>query len=216
MLILGLSGGIASGKNLICEVFSQYNSAIFDADKIAHDLLQNDQDSINQIAIKFPQVIENGVVNRKVLADFLFIDYSKFSSKIKILEEILHPKIRQSYKTFLEQNNRKDLNFLVLNIPLLLETKAYNYDKLITLKCDEKIRLERYLTRAGFVLDSKKINLNELEKRFKMISDRQLSDQVRQERADYIIDNNSNIFATIQQAKSIILELIPNPIYNSI
>ncbi len=219
MLIIGISGGIASGKNLICDIFLQYKSKVFDADKITHNLLNNDLEIIKKISQNFPECLIGNKIERKILADLIFSNPNQFFNKIKTIEEIIHPKIRQSYQEFVEKNKSDDdLDFLVLNIPLLLENSFYKYDKLIAIKCDKETRQKRYLSRFRSSQDlisqnSESNNLNEIDlvksiKKFDIICARQLDDGSRIKNADHVIDNNHSIFSTIKQAKSIILQYI--------
>ena len=90
--VVGLTGGIASGKNFVAEIFSKNGAAIFDADKEVHLLLESNQDVIAQIKKNFPQSLVNHKIDRKILGKIVFD--KKSAQKLKILEEILHPKVR--------------------------------------------------------------------------------------------------------------------------
>ncbi len=205
MLILGLSGGIASGKNLICDIFKGCNARIFDADKISHQLIDKDKAVIDAISYNFPECLIDNKIDRKVLADILFNRMADFDKKIKTLEEIIHPRIRRLYQKFITEDCNNKINFLILNIPLLIENNNYQYDKLITIDCNKNLRKKRYLNRIGCDLNKK--DLQKFTDRFDLICARQVDDAKRKEKADYIIDNNNSIFSTIKQVKIIIKEL---------
>ena len=71
MKIIGLSGGIASGKNSVAEIFSKLGVKIFDADLIVHDLFINNKIVIQQIAKQFPKAMKSSAVDRKIIAEIM-------------------------------------------------------------------------------------------------------------------------------------------------
>ena len=207
MIICGLSGGVASGKNLICDILQRYGAIIFDADKEVRNLVQDDDEVIQQISDVFPEYVTNNVVNRTALADMVFSNKEYFATRIGTLEKILHPKIRQSYAKFLEKAQRNNEKFVVLNIPLLLESKSYEYDKLVAIICDEDKRKNRYINRAQGI--NKQIKeKSELQNRFDLIKSRQIKDKDRILNANYIIDNSATIFHTTKQVKKLAFSLL--------
>lgn len=207
MIICGLSGGVASGKNLICDILQRYNAVIFDADKEARNLVQDDPEVIKQIAGEFPKYVVNNLVNRAALADLIFSSKEYFSARISTLEKILHPKIRQSYAKFLEEAQENEEELVILNIPLLLESKSYKYDKLVAIICDADKRKKRYISRAQGI-NNKVKSESDLINRFELIRSRQISDEQRTINADFVIDNSASIFHTTKQVKKLVFSLL--------
>ena len=107
MKIIGLSGGIASGKNTVANIFSELGIEVFDADAVVHNLYSQDKNIIEIVAKNFPESFDGKIINRKILSSLI----SKNPSKIVILEKIIHPKIREIYQNFLEKNLQKKSRF---------------------------------------------------------------------------------------------------------
>jgi len=85
MKIIGLTGGVASGKNFIADLFAKKGALIFDADKEVHDILVNDHEALSLINQTFPTAIINDQVDRKSLGKIVFND----EKKLKLLESKL-------------------------------------------------------------------------------------------------------------------------------
>jgi dephospho-CoA kinase len=190
MKIIGLSGGIASGKNAVAEIFQQLGVAVFDADAEVHRLYSQDQKIIELIAKNFPETFDGKIIDRKILSSLI----SKNPTKITVLEKIIHPEIREIYQNFLAKNLQKKTNFVVINIPLLLESNQYKTDKIIAIIVDEKTRQDRYIQRA--ITDLKNSNsdlINELKNKFLMLKNKQISDDERIKKADFVIYNDGNL-----------------------
>jgi dephospho-CoA kinase len=205
MKIIGLSGGIASGKNKVAEIFQQLGIAVFDADAEVHKLYSQDQKIIELVAQNFLETFDGKIINRQILSSLI----SKNPDKIHVLEKIIHPEIRQIYQNFLENNLQKKANFVVINIPLLLESNQYKTDKIIAIIADEKLRQDRYIQRV--VPDLKNANhdlINELKNKFLMLKNKQISDAERIKNADFVIQNNGNLADLKQKTLDIYQKLI--------
>src|SRR5690606_26497739 len=110
------------------------NALIFDADKEVHKLLESDEPTIQKVREKFPQSFVDGKIERKILGKIVFSD----ESQLRILEKIIHPEVRKKYSEFVAAAQKKSTKLLVLNIPLLLETKGYKCDKIIAIIAGEE------------------------------------------------------------------------------
>jgi len=205
MKIIGLSGGIASGKNMVAEIFHQLGIEVFDADAVVHKLYSQDQNIIDLVAQNFPETFDGKIINRQILSAII----AKNPNQIHVLEKIIHPEIRQIYQNFLENNLQKKVNFVVINIPLLLESNQYKTDKIIAIIADEKLRQDRYIHRA--VPDLKNANpdlINELKNKFLVLKNKQISDAERVKNADFVIQNNGNLDDLKQKTLDIYKKLI--------
>ncbi len=205
MKIIGLSGGIASGKNMVAEIFHQLGIEVFDADAVVHKLYSQDQNIIDLVAQNFPETFDGKIINRQILSAII----AKNPNQIHVLEKIIHPEIRQIYQNFLENNLQKKVNFVVINIPLLLESNQYKTDKIIAIIADEKLRQDRYIQRA--VPDLKNANpdlINELKNKFLVLKNKQISDAERVKNADFVIQNNGNLDDLKQKTLDIYKKLI--------
>jgi len=210
MKIIAITGGVASGKNLVAKIFEKFGAKNFDADDEVHKLLKSDQETINQISKIFPQAKINNQISREILGNLVFENIQN----LKILEQIIHPQIRRKYQEFIDHNQNKNQKIVVLNIPLLLENQAqgfrYFYDYLVAIKCDKQIRRQRFITRYKKRLLNDlnlKINDAQIEKRFEEIVKIQIDDETRFAKADFVIDNNSTGNFTELQVKEILNQI---------
>jgi dephospho-CoA kinase len=197
-MIIGISGGISSGKNLISNIFLKYNSVIFDADNNVKNILNHNKSAISEIKELFPTTYFNGVINRLELRNIIFSCEKSFHKNIKILEQIIHPIIRDEYKKFISNNISK--KNIILNIPLLIENNYYKYDKLITINCAKDIRKKRFLLRTKNDLFHSKM--------FELLNSIQISDDERLLNSKNIIHNNKSIFNAISSTKKLAQKML--------
>ena len=206
MKIIGLSGGIASGKNSVAEIFSKLGVKIFDADLIVHDLFINNKIVIQQIAKQFPQAMKSSGIDRKIIAEII----TKNPQKLAIIENIIHPLVRNNYQQFLVYSNKSNEKLVILNIPLLQEKKYYKTDKIIAIITDEEIRRNRYIKRSIADINKEdQIIISQLNEKFTLLKNQQISDEERIKIADYVIKNNSN-YQDLEQQVIAIFKKISN------
>jgi dephospho-CoA kinase len=171
MIVIGITGSIASGKSTVSKLISRGKYPIFSADKIVSDLYKKSQ-FISLINKKFNL---NG--KKKIKEQVKLIIKTDFK-KIKDLEAIIHPLVRKKMKDFLKKKRR----FLILEIPLLIENKLNKYfDKIIYVETRKKLRLKRYL----------KHNPN--KKMFETLNKRQLPPTIKKKFCDQVINNNYSL-----------------------
>lgn len=202
MKIIGLTGGIASGKNLVADIFAQNNFPVFDADKEVHKLLDSDKSTIAEVKKAFPQSFIAEKIDRKILGKIVFGS----DAKMKILERILHPKVRKNYQKFLKQAKKEKAKAIVLNIPLLLESEAYKCDYIIAIITTRKVQKERFINREKAKNPQAKIT--DLNKRFSKIIKKQFSNSLRKKHANFIIKNDGLKSHTTKQAKQILQTIL--------
>ncbi len=197
MKIIGLTGGIASGKNFVAEIFAQNGAAVFDADFEVHQLFASDKSVIGMIKKKFPDSFVEGKIERKILGKIVFGD----AKKLEILEKILHPKVREKYQEFLANAQKSKKKIAVLNIPLLLEKQAYKCDKIVAIVAPPSIQKRRFLARHKKITAAEKKNL---EKKFEQIRAKQISNLARKASADFVVNSNFSKRNVIEQVVAII------------
>lgn len=177
-MILGLTGGIASGKSTVSNIFKKYGIYIADADKIAKEL-GNRKDVIDEIGEKISKTVinKNGSVDRAKLKEIVFSD----KSKLEILNKIYHPKIREEFKKIKLNSSKNDI--IIFDVPLLFETGMYTLcDKNILVYVNEDIQIERLIARDGIT--------KELAKK---IIDSQMSLDEKKLKSDILIENNDSL-----------------------
>lgn len=189
-MILGITGAIGSGKSTVASIFAEYGFKVIDADKIAHDILNNNKIVINKLKNVFGKRIFdiNGKISREKLGGIVFND----KSKLKKLNLIMHPVIISNIKKAINQSQK--IKNIVIDAPLLLETKTKNLaDKIMVVMADKKTLFER-------AKKQNKFSKSRLEKIIKL----QMPLKEKIKYADLVIDNNKSIEELKKQIKLII------------
>ena len=147
MLIIGMTGGIGSGKSEALKIFASLNIEVIDLDKISKEITEKNQEAIQEIKNLFGQSLFNkeNELDRKKLRDMIFSDKNL---KIK-LENILHPKILAEVKKKLSIFS--DEPYVVIDIPLLFETNQYVplISRSLVIDCELSEQIERVRKRDG-------------------------------------------------------------------
>lgn len=144
-MIIGLTGGIATGKSLVSKTLRELGIKVIDADQIAHRVL-NRTEVIDKIKEEFGREIINnkGKIDRKKLGEIVFSEYVK----LKKLEEITHPTILDVIDQKLKEYKKQDL--IVLDAPLLFETYLdQKVDEIWVVYAEESMQIERLQKRDG-------------------------------------------------------------------
>lgn len=147
MFVIGLTGGIGSGKSTVTAMFESLGIPVIDADKIAHELTSPGQPAVQLIIDTFGEHILNQdrSLNRQRLRDIVFTD----ENKRKQLEAILHPLIRDQMQQRVRQ--LKNTGYCILCIPLLLEMGQTDMvDRILVVDCPEQVQRERLHKRDHF------------------------------------------------------------------
>lgn len=191
-MIIGLTGSIASGKSTVAKMITALGLPIVDADIVARDVVEPGAETLTLIAEQFGQdiLLEDGTLNRVKLGDIIFHE----PSKRKILNDIMHPAIRQEMlrqrDAYIEAGNKH----VVMDIPLLFESKLQHYvERIIVVSVSEEVQLRRLMKRN---------NLSKEDALARMHS--QLPMSVKEKGADAVIYNNENLGQTEEQLKKIL------------
>ncbi|XP_046437740.1 dephospho-CoA kinase-like isoform X2 [Daphnia pulex] len=193
MFLIGLTGGIASGKSTTANIFKEKQIPVIDADVFARLIVKPGQKAWNEIHKAFGNdvFLEDGQLNREALGKIIFAD----NNKRKILNKITHPKIQKMMfwaviKYFFEGHK-----FVILDIPLLFETGTLLpfLHKIITVSCDQKTQLKRLMERDDYT---------ETEANQRISS--QMSLSLKCERSDFVVDNSATFGETRKQVEKIV------------
>lgn len=173
MKIVGLTGGIGSGKSAVLSVFSSQGVPCYQSDSSAKKLMQQDPELINQIKALFrDDLYEGEKLNRGKLAEVVFADKSKLES----LNAIVHPRVKEDFQLFLSQQNA---DYVIKEAAILFETEgAEDCDVTILVTAPEDLRIERVMKR-----EKSKVELIKSRMRH------QWSDEKKIPMADYVINN---------------------------
>lgn len=178
MLKIGLTGGIASGKSTVSNIFSELGVPVIDADTISHQLVARDKPALDEIKKVFGNKIldKNGELDRNIMRDIIFNNQKAREQ----LENILHPLVYEEIEKMVKKLTNP---YCIICVPLLLETKAGNkVDRILVIDVPENIQLERAALRD-------RSNIMDIRK----IMDTQVSRQERLDAADDIIINDGDI-----------------------
>lgn len=151
MIILGIAGGIGSGKSFVTQLFERNHGAVgIYADRIAHELLER-QDVIDELAGRFGRGIldDSGKVVRSRLAPLVFGDDESHQANRKFLESVLHPRVREEIHRRLDELRKAGTRLVVLDIPLLFESGwDHVCDGVVFVDASEATRLARTAVRG--------------------------------------------------------------------
>ena len=151
-LVIALTGGIGSGKSSVADILSELGAAVIDTDAIAHELTAAGQPGARRIAEAFGDeyLDTTGALDRKRMRELVFSD----ASAKQRLESLLHPMIRAEVKARIESVAKKPRNevpYIVIVVPLLIETGAYRElaQHVLVVDCDEQLQIARVMRRSG-------------------------------------------------------------------
>jgi dephospho-CoA kinase len=191
-LIIGLTGGIASGKSTIANMLREKNIPIVDADVVAREVVEIGTDTYKKLVSEFGTDILNDdkTLNRPKLGSIIFQDETKRQK----LNDIMHPSIRTSMKEKTKNYIEEGHDVVVMDIPLLFESKlTHLVDKTLLVYVTEKTQLNRLMERN---------DLSEKEATDRIRSQMPLTEKVKLSHA--VIDNNGTITKTKQQLNQIL------------
>jgi dephospho-CoA kinase len=205
MLKVGLTGGIASGKTVVGEMFVAVGARLVQADRIAHALMQPGEAVYNEVVRHFGREILNpdGSVNRGKLAELAFgAAASAQPSRIEELNRIVHPAVIRKQYEWMDEMGRQDPNVVaIVEAALILEAGAADhFDRLIIVTCTEEQRVVRFAARQ-------KIELEAARKEVLRRMAAQLPDNEKIKAADYVIDNSGSLNSTRDQVRQVWNEL---------
>ena len=177
-MIVGLTGGIASGKSTVSNYFREFGVEVLDADVVAKELSEKEENVAKIIEIFGNDILdENGNISRKKMRERAFLE----KDKLKQLNELLHPQVIEVFKN--KKENTKEDEIVIFDIPLLFEAGMENLcDTVIVVYISKRVQLERMMKR-----DRHGIDLAE------RIIESQMSMSDKIDKADIIINNNCTL-----------------------
>jgi dephospho-CoA kinase len=206
LLKLGLTGGIASGKSVVGEMFVRLGAHVIQADLIAHWLMQPGRPVYEEIVRRFGRGIldPDGAINRPKLAEAAFGPSGGAGSgdgappRVKELNAIVHPAVVAHENEWMEEIGARDPGAIVIvEAALILESgTADRFDRLIVVTCHPEQRAVRLARRLGI---SEQVAQAEVTRRMAA----QLPDEEKVKAADFVIDNSGSLDATEQQVRQV-------------
>jgi dephospho-CoA kinase len=196
VLLVGLTGGIASGKSVVAARLAEHGAVVVDADAIAREVVEPGTPALARIAEEFgPDVITpDGALDRAALGAIVFAD----ASKLAALNGITHPAVLElSQRRFAEAGAADPDAVVVYDVPLLSEARGKaEFDVVVVVSAPEETRIER-------MVDLRGMSRQEAERRIRS----QDSDETRRGLADIVIESGGTLDETLAQADAVWEEL---------
>ena len=192
MIKIGLTGSIGMGKTETGKIFSEFGFPLYNADNAVHRLYTPGQKGAEKIKETFPTAINpDGSVNRENLSKEVLGD----TEKIKILEGIIHPLVGEDREIFFLENS--NAHAVVLDIPLLFETGGEKYvDIVVVVDAPKDIQEKRVLSRP-----------NMTKEKFKKIIAEQMPNELKKEKADFVVNTSMGIEDARRQVGEIVKKI---------
>ena len=185
MIKVGILGSVGSGKSFVANIFKELGFNIFSADQVVSQIYERNKNINNKISIFFKLKLNRGKINKNELRDTL----KKNPKKFKYLNKIIHPIVREKLILFLSKYKKTKL--VVLDIPLLIENKMFNFvDIFIFVKTKPNIFKIRIKKRKN------------LDKKFlKLLENQQADEKIKKSYADFTVDNSTKNKVELQVKK---------------
>jgi len=195
MIVIGLTGSVGMGKSATARMFAEAGVPVHDADAAVHRLYEGD--AVAPIEEAFPGVTCAGKVDREKLGARVLSD----AAALQRLEAIVHPLVRHEEKQFLAKAEAEGAHCAVLDIPLLFETGAdQRVDVVVVVSAPFEEQRSRVLARPGMT-----------EERFESVLAKQLPDEEKRRRADFVVDTSQGFDSARAQVRGILQKLESGP-----
>ena len=172
-ITLALTGSIGMGKSVASGLLRRMGVPVHDADADVHRLFARGGDAVPGIARAFPEAVTDGAVDRKVLGGIVFGD----ADKLRELERIVHPLVRQASERFVRAARARGHKVVALDIPLLFEAGgSRRYDAAMVVSAPAFVQAARVLARPGVTRE-----------RLAAIRAQQVPDRIKRRKADFVI-----------------------------
>lgn len=196
MLIVGLTGGYASGKSTVAKMFVELGGVLIDADRLAREVVKPDKQAWLEIVAHFGKgiLLKNREIDRKALGEIVFGS----DAERERLNAIVHPRVLDEELRAIEDiENREPDAIVILSVPLLIESGHYRQcDKIVVVTVDKDTQIKRLMERDGFSRE---------ESVRRISAQMPLSEKVTY--ADFVIDNSGNRQETELQVKEVFKKL---------
>lgn len=191
MIVVGLTGGICSGKSTVTAMFRRLGATVIDADQVAHELVEPDQPLFETVASAFGREIvgADGRIDRRRLGAVVFAD----PSARRRLEAILHPAIIEECERRIRQAEVSGTSICLVNAALLIESGWHpRFDAVILVEASKAIQLDRLVEARGLSRDEAMLRIRS-----------QMPQQEKRRHARYVIENNGALEETARQVKTV-------------
>jgi dephospho-CoA kinase len=184
-LQIGITGGIGSGKSLVSKIFAVLGIPVYDADSHAKELMTTDGILVSRIKKEFGDLSyhANGALNREYLAQHVFTN----EEKLKVLNALVHPRVAVDYDRWSEEQT--EVPYVLKEAALLFEAASHKaLDKIIVVSAPLELRIQRVMKRDA----------HRSVEQIKAIVEKQMPEEEKLKRADYIVVNDETQLVTSQ------------------
>ena len=193
MILVGLTGSIGMGKSETAKMFAAEGIPVYDADAAVHKLYAKGGAAVEPIGAAFPDAIIDGAVDRAALSKAVLGNPEAF----KKLESVIHPLVAKVQLDWLAARREEGARIVVLDIPLLFETGGETrVDKVVVVSAPAHVQRARVLARPDMS-----------EQKLDAIVAKQVPDEVKRAKADFVVDSSQGLEHARQQVRAIIKEL---------
>ncbi|HSZ62669.1 MAG TPA: dephospho-CoA kinase [Terriglobales bacterium] len=207
LLKIGLTGGIASGKSSVGEMFVKRGTRLIQSDTVGHELMEPGRPVYEEVVQLFGRGIlePDGTISRSRLAEAAFGRPGGAPPRVKELNAIVHPAVIAYENKWMEELGRREPNAIaVVEAALILEAGAAGrFDRLVVVTCRPEQRITRFARRMAISEDAARA---EVARRMAA----QIPDEEKIKAADFVIDNSGSLEATEQQVDRVFAELCPH------
>ncbi len=201
-MIIGITGSFGSGKTTVSDILKKYGFEVINADELYHGIYEKDSSLKNKIMKEF------GTLDRNKIKKVVFSDCKKLQKLNQITHPIIIKEIKNRIDSIIKLSNKKNIQKtkkkenneeikIVLDVPLLIEAKMQGMvDKIIVVKCDEKIQIKRLLNKGKHTKEE-----------IKNILKSQMPIEKKLKYADFVVDNSWKIEKTEGQIKDMVAKL---------
>lgn len=188
MIKIALTGSIGMGKSTVASMFERAGVPVFDADAVVRALQGPGGALVERIGERFPGTVSGGLLDREKLAATVLEDPEQLAA----LETIVHPAVQDARTAFIDKY--KDARALLFDIPLLFETGGEDaFDKVVVVSAPADVQRARVLSRPGMTAA-----------KLASILDRQMADEHKRGRADFVVDTSGDLSTTEAQVRDIL------------
>ncbi len=208
MKLIGLTGGIGTGKSTVARLLRERGWTVYSSDETAREIMSTDPEVRRQIGeLLGPEVLTDGGVHRERIASLVFGDTPEHRRRLQELDRIVHPHVLDRHLQIIESERESGKPLIVIESALLYEVGLEEgFDWVVVVDCPDEIRIPRVMQRSG---------LTETQVRARMAE--QMDMQEKRALADFVIDNVGGLDDLERSVKTIatILEVMPDPEQNS-
>ena len=190
-IVVGLTGNMGSGKSTAVKMIREMVIPVFDSDQAVHILMRDNREMKALFVRKIPESVVNDEIDRTVISALI----KEQKLNVRQLEQMIYPFLERELQSFFVRHNREPV--VVLDVPLLFEAGWDKFcDKIIVVSAPAEVLKQRVFERSGMT-----------EEKYQALTARQISDEKKRKKADYVIETQYGIEPVRQRLNEIMEEI---------